>query len=67
MSYNESSVSCDRRAIINNKIVSYDVCAKDKHVYDVKHYRYIGTGKIYKINGIEQSGEEELHFFNRKE
>ncbi len=55
--------------IIDGKIMQYDACGtgdlkKIKDYYS-KHFKYIGSGKIYSVNGFKQdlNNDCEYHFF----
>lgn len=50
----------------NGEIVEYDACSKNgMNAYDIKHFRYIGHGKIHAINNIAQEGLEDYYFFRK--
>jgi hypothetical protein len=65
-------------AIINGKIVPYDCCNKVRdiygrqpkppsHRYDKKVWEYIGTGEVYSVNEVKQSGGYVAHFYRKVE
>ncbi len=52
--------------LINGIEQVYNACSKDysKETQEYyKNYIYIGTGTIYKINGVVQKGKSTYHFF----
>lgn len=54
-------------ALIEGKEVLYDACGENRTgFYDEKYWRYIGSGTIYKINSIEQTFTETIHFWRKK-
>lgn len=49
----------------NGTICEYDACADRRDAYDPKLFRYIGSGKIYSIYGINFNldGQSVIHFW----
>ncbi len=56
---------CECR-LSDGKICRYDACSPKRDAYDDDPFDFIGTGYIYRINGVQQTGEDELYFFRRR-
>ena len=51
-------------AKIKGKEVVYGFCSKEKNAYqDIENKTYLGSGYIFKIDNVEQSGKESYHFW----
>lgn len=54
-------------ATIKGKKVEYDFCSEEENTYtDIKKKKYLGRGTIFSVNGVEQSGKQEHHFWIHK-
>ena len=53
------------KALIEGKVVVYNLCSTRKDAYkDWKNIEYLGSGTIYSIDEVVQSGKE-IHYFWR--
>jgi len=59
-----------RETIINGQKTQYDVCASDSREEADKFYghgyTYIGSSKVYFINGVKNHSETDIHFYQSK-
>lgn len=60
-----------RECLINDKRVKYDFCSygnldRAKKRYKNAIYKYIGSGSIVFLNGIEGKSKKFIHFFIKR-
>lgn len=55
------------KALINNKVVEYDLCSINKTMFGtIGNKEYLGTGTIYSIGGVKTSEARTYHFWRMK-
>ena len=52
-----------KNALIDNQIIEYDTCSSICRTLPDKGFKYIGTGTIHSVNGIEQKANTQYSFF----
>lgn len=52
-----------KTARINGKIVEYDVCDENSDAHKGVPRSYLGSGTVYKIDGLLQLDSRKLHFW----
>lgn len=50
----------------NGEIREYDACSDNKRAYNAKHFKLIGRGTVYSVNGVLQEFTHKQYFFTKK-
>lgn len=50
-------------ALIDGHEVKYDLCHATKTISNLKGFKYIGRGIIYKVNDVRQAFTEQMYFW----
>ena len=62
--------SITRETIINGQRTQYDFCGSgsrdESDKYYGEKYTYVGSSKVYFINGVENHSDTDIHFYKRK-